>query len=63
LVPKHFLVAKENEEYVLKKYNVTKKKIPRILTTDPVIKYYGFQKGRIVKVVRRDGETVYRCVF
>lgn len=41
--------------------------LPRMLETDAVARYYGFDKGTVVKVIY-DGEltgkrVAYRCVF
>jgi len=36
--------------------------LPTLLRTDPVVRYYHFQKGDIIKVTRRNDTQVYRLV-
>jgi DNA-directed RNA polymerase subunit H len=55
------LNEKEKEE-VLKKYRVTLKQLPRILSSDPVVKAIGAKPGDIIKIIRKSpvaGESVY----
>ena len=33
-------------------YNVTEEQIPKILSTDPVVKYYGMKIGQLCKIIR-----------
>ena len=62
LVPLHELVVFENNE----EYDIFKKKygnnLPVILKTDPVARFYGFKKGDIIKVTRKNGYIAYRIV-
>lgn len=37
-------------------------KLPKILSTDPVVRYFGFQKNDILRIRRKDGTIVYRVV-
>ena len=62
LVPKHEILTKEEEEELLKKYKITKKQLPRILSTDPAVKAIGAKKGDIIRITRKSptaGETYY----
>lgn len=62
LVPKHEILSKEEEEELLKKYNTTKKHLPKILSTDPIVKLLGAKKGDIIKITRKSqlaGEYYY----
>jgi len=62
LVPKHEILTKEEEEELLKKYKITKKQLPKILSTDPAVKAIGAKKGDIIKITRKSqtaGETYY----
>lgn len=64
LQPKHYkLSAKESQE-LLKKLNVSKAQLPKILSSDPVLPE-GCQVGDIIKIERRDREKTafyYRVV-
>jgi DNA-directed RNA polymerase I, II, and III subunit RPABC1 len=62
LVPKHILLIKEKEEELLKAYKITKNQLPKIYTTDPIVKYYGWNVGQIVKIIRKNGSVYYRCI-
>jgi len=41
LVPKHRIMNEKEVEELLKKYGITKKELPKILDTDPVVKALG----------------------
>jgi DNA-directed RNA polymerase subunit H len=66
LVPKHLILTKEEEETVLKKYNVTKDELPKIKSSDPAIAQHKPKQGDIVKIERRsvygDSLEYYRVV-
>lgn len=59
LVPKHERVSKEEKEYLDKNY---KGKLPIILHTDPISRYYLFQRGEYIRITRKDGNVLYRIV-
>jgi DNA-directed RNA polymerase subunit H len=62
LVPKHILLSEQEKEEVLKTYGITLKQLPRILSSDPVIKILGGKPGDVVKIIRKSPtakETVY----
>lgn len=63
LVPKHIILSPEEREEVIKKYRITKlSQLPRILTTDPIVKIIGAKKGDIIKIIRKSStakESVY----
>ena len=65
-VPHHEIVL--NKQHIVNKYNLKcASQLPLILKTDPISKYYNFQSGDIIKIIRNTpsiGETViYRyCV-
>lgn len=60
LVPKHILV--ENPEPIIKKCGGDIHKFPKLLTTDPIAKYYGYKKNQLIKIIRRNGFVAYRVV-
>ena len=47
LVPKHILLTETEKKDIMKKFNVTEKQFPKILETDPVVKYYGMKVGDV----------------
>lgn len=65
-VPKHILLTEEEEKEVLEKYNTTKSKFPKLLSTDPMAKYYNMKSDQICKIIRKSpevGEAItYRIV-
>lgn len=61
-VPKHIILNQEESEIILDKYNTTRNKLPKILKSDPVVKYYGMKHDQICKIIRKSpevGEYVY----
>jgi DNA-directed RNA polymerase subunit H (RpoH/RPB5) len=58
LVPKH-VKANEEEYKELKKFGP---KLPVMLKTDPVTRYYNYKSGDIIRVERFDGNIIYRIV-
>jgi DNA-directed RNA polymerase subunit H (RpoH/RPB5) len=59
LVPKHSALSKAETADFKKQYGV---KIPVLLKTDAVSKFYNFQKGEIIKIERTDGTVSFRIV-
>lgn len=59
LVPKHTALSKAESIHFRKKYGM---KIPVILSTDPIARFYFFQKGDIIKIERSDGFVSFRIV-
>lgn len=52
LVPKHRILSEEEKEALLKKYNVTLDKLPKILATDPVVIKLGARVGDVIEIER-----------
>jgi DNA-directed RNA polymerase I, II, and III subunit RPABC1 len=62
LVPQHILLSLDEEKELLEKYNTSKGKLPKILKTDPIAKYYGAKTDQIFKIIRKSpsvGEAFY----
>lgn len=53
LVPKHILLSEDEKIKVYKKYNTTNNDIfQKILSTDPISKYYALKENDLCKIVR-----------
>jgi len=62
IVPKHILLKPEEIEKVLEEYQTVRSQLPKLLTTDPVAKYYGMKAGDVCKIIRQSpmtGESYY----
>ena len=59
LVPLHEKVTKEEKELLDKNF---KGKLPFILQSDPISRYYFFQRSEYVRITRKDGTVMYRIV-
>ena len=60
LVPEHTRVP-DAEAKILKKQYMGGK-FPTIKITDPIVKFFAFKRGSIIKVVRKSGFVAYRVV-
>jgi DNA-directed RNA polymerase I, II, and III subunit RPABC1 len=56
-VPKHIVLNKEEETELLEKYYTIGNKLPEILRTDPIAKYYGMKPKQICKIMRNSPEV------
>ncbi|KAM3290484.1 DNA-directed RNA polymerase V subunit 5A [Capsicum chacoense] len=67
LKPKHELLTKAEKEKLLKKYNLEDKQLPRMSQKDAIARYYGLEKGQVVKVTYSseiiETHVTYRCVW
>lgn len=66
LMPKHEILLEDEKQKLLQKYDVQEHQLPRMLEKDAVSRYYGLEKGTVVKVtydreISGSHET-YRCV-
>ncbi|RAL47516.1 hypothetical protein DM860_011254 [Cuscuta australis] len=67
LRPKHQILSDEEKQKLLEKYNLEEKQLPRMLQKDAIARYYGLERGQVVKVTYT-GEIIethvtYRCVW
>ncbi|XP_010247052.1 PREDICTED: DNA-directed RNA polymerases IV and V subunit 5B-like [Nelumbo nucifera] len=66
LKPKHEILTPEEKEKILNKYSLEDKQMPRMLQSDAIARYYGLEKGQVVKVIYSGEITgshvTYRCV-
>lgn len=54
LVPKHEILSEREKEELLAKYGIGLRHLPRIYSTDPVIKAIGAKMGDIIMITRED---------
>ncbi len=62
LVPKHIILNENESNGLLKKYGIALKQLPRISSSDPVIKILNGNPGDVVKITRKSGiagESIY----
>lgn len=60
-VPKHKAISLAKKKKLIATLAITPDKLPKILYTDPVNKFYGWPRGTIVKIYR-EKETSFRIV-
>lgn len=53
LVPKHTPLSDEELKEVLHAHALELAQLPRILSTDPVARYYGLERGQVVRIERK----------
>ncbi len=59
LVPKHEVVSIKEATEIKRKHG---KYLPLLLIKDPISRYYGFKKGDVVKITRKNSMVIYRLV-
>lgn len=52
LVPKHEVIPEDEVNSLLEGFSITKGQLPKILTTDPVVKKIKAKAGDVVKITR-----------
>lgn len=67
LVPLHIKLSNEDKQEILQRYNATLNHLPRILSSDPVARFYGAKTGDIFKIIRTSptaGRSIsYRALY
>jgi len=62
LVPKHELLSETEKKEFLKIYKLKEPHVPKILSVDPISRYFGAKRGQIFKITRLSesaGEYIY----
>ena len=62
MVPKHELCTEKMVTKILHKYSITVDALPKILLRDPIVRWYGWKVGDVIKVTRPNKELYYRMV-
>ncbi|XP_057467204.1 DNA-directed RNA polymerase V subunit 5A-like [Actinidia eriantha] len=65
--PKHRVLTDKEKKKLLEKFTLEEKQLPRMLQKDAIARYYGLEKGQVVKFTYSDDITEshisYRCVW
>jgi len=61
LVPKHEIISDEEAKSLFLRYSIRENQLPRINKKDPIARYFGIQKNKIMKIIRMS-ETAGRYV-
>lgn len=56
LVPEHILLSSEEGKVFKKKYG---SKHPAILRTDPICRFYDYQRGDVIRIIRKSGDGIF----
>ncbi len=62
IVPKHIILNEDEAKSVLEEFQANKSQLPKLLSSDPVAKYYGMKSGDVCKIIRNSpmtGESFY----
>ncbi len=61
LVPKHEILSDEEKQELIKRYGIKLRQLPRIFSSDPVVKALGAKVGDVIKITREfEGKkTIY----
>lgn len=62
MVPKHELCTKRMVDRLLREHSITIDALPKILLRDPIVRWYGWEIGDVIRVTRPNGELYYRMV-
>ena len=56
-VPKHVMLTEDEIKQFYEEFNTKKKGMPRILTGDPIARYYNMKPNDVVKILRPSGAS------
>ena len=62
LVPAHEVLSPKDKKAVLEKYGIIKEQLPKILTSDPMIKQIRAKAGDVIKI-SRDSPTAGKALY
>lgn len=61
LVPQHILLTPEEKEELFTRYKLKENQLMKITQADPVVRYYGYKRGQVIKIIRKS-DTAGRYV-
>lgn len=62
LVPKHRLISSQEKEMLCKQMNIKTTDLPKIISNDPISRFYGAKKGQVFEITRNSetcGDNLY----
>lgn len=62
LVPKHIILNDKEKEELLRKFKINLNQLPRLLTSDPMVKKLDAKVGDVIKIERESstaGKSIY----
>lgn len=62
LVPKHEIISEDEKKELLRVYKIKDMHLPKIYSTDQIVRYFGAKRGQVFKITRNtetSGETIY----
>jgi len=62
LVPKHEFLSEEEKNELLQIYKAKESQLPKMLSSDPIARYFGARKGQVFKITRSSetsGDYIY----
>ncbi|KAK7243380.1 hypothetical protein RIF29_38175 [Crotalaria pallida] len=66
LQPKYEILTADEKQALLIKHKLEEKQLPHMLKTDAIARYYGLEKGQVMKITHSgelvDSLVTYRCV-
>jgi DNA-directed RNA polymerase I, II, and III subunit RPABC1 len=60
LVPRFEKLSETDKSLFIKRFG---RKIPKMLSSDPISRYYNYSKNDIIKIIRNDSTVSYRIVM
>jgi len=67
MVPRHEVLSYEQKMKLLERYKIELNQLPRLLTTDPIARYYGLVAEQVVRIIRKSptagSYVTYRVLF
>jgi len=58
-IPLHEILSNEESQQIIESYNTRKRDMPKILTNDPIARYYNMQPGQICRILRPSETSGY----